>query len=91
MSKILRIIILPFTILGIFLIYIYKYTINLIMPSTCIYYPSCSNYALKAIRRFGFFKGSWLSFKRIWRCRPSFEGGFDPVPDSLTTNLRLIV
>ena len=91
MNKFFKILIFPFTFLGLVLIYIYKYTINLLLPSTCIYYPTCSNYGVLAIKRFGIFKGGFLTFKRIWRCRPSFEGGYDPVPDSLSDNLKFVV
>lgn len=91
MNKITRILLAPFTFIGLLLIYIYKCTLNLILPSTCIYYPTCSNYAVQAIKRFGFFYGGFLAFKRIYRCRPSFEGGHDPVPDSLSDNLKYIV
>ncbi|MBO5103203.1 MAG: membrane protein insertion efficiency factor YidD [Clostridia bacterium] len=89
--KIFSIIFAPLKYLGIGLIYIYKYTFSLVMPSCCIYNPSCSTYTLIAIKRFGIFKGCYLGFKRIWRCRPSFCGGYDPVPDSLNENLKYIV
>ncbi|MBR3229469.1 MAG: membrane protein insertion efficiency factor YidD [Bacilli bacterium] len=45
----------------------------------CRFYPTCSNYAIEAIERFGFIKGSVLSFKRIIRCRPFGGFGYDPV------------
>ncbi len=91
MNKFVKILLLPFTLIGLFFVYFYKFTLNLILPSTCIYTPTCSNYMVTAIRRFGLFKGGWLGFKRIWRCRPSFDGGHDPVPDSLTDNLKFLV
>ena len=89
--KLFKIFLIPLKYLGICLIYLYKYTINLIMPRSCIYYPSCSTYGLIAIKRFGIFKGSYLIAKRIFRCKPSYCGGFDPVPDNLETNLKFIV
>jgi len=91
MNKFFKIIFYPFTLLGITLIYIYKYTLNLILPSTCIYYPTCSTYTLNAIHRFGIFKGCFLGVRRIFRCRYPFQGGFDPVPDGLNENLKFIV
>jgi hypothetical protein len=47
----------------------------------CKFIPSCSNYAIEAIERFGFIKGSLLAIKRIGRCNPRNIGGLDPVPE----------
>lgn len=91
MNKFFKIITAPLTLIAFLLLYLYKYTISLITPSCCIYSPSCSTYMVIAIQRFGIFKGMFLGFKRIWRCRPSFCGGYDPVPDCLTSNLKFIV
>lgn len=88
MNKFFRIITAPFRYLCIGLIYLYKYTISKIMPDCCIYEPTCSTYTLIAIKRFGIFKGCYLGAKRIWRCRPKFGGGVDPVPDNLKSNLK---
>jgi putative membrane protein insertion efficiency factor len=51
------------------------------LPPRCRFQPSCSAYAYQAIENYGFFKGSFLAFKRIIRCHPFCEGGIDPVPD----------
>ncbi len=48
---------------------------------TCIYYPTCSNYAIEAIERFGAFKGFFLALFRFLRCNPFSRGGYDPVPE----------
>jgi uncharacterized protein len=50
------------------------------MPSSCRFYPSCSEYGVQAIQKYGIFKGSWLTIKRIGRCQPFHPGGYDPVP-----------
>lgn len=46
----------------------------------CIYTPTCSQYAIEALEKYGALKGSWLTFKRILRCNPFAKGGYDPVP-----------
>lgn len=50
----------------------------------CRFYPTCSQYALEAVQRFGFFRGGYLALKRILRCNPLFKGGIDPVPERFT-------
>ena len=47
---------------------------------TCIYVPTCSQYAIEALEKYGFLKGSFLAIKRILRCHPFAKGGYDPVP-----------
>lgn len=66
------------------LIKFYKKFISPLFPPTCKYYPSCSEYALTAIMRFGAIRGGLLSAWRILRCNPWSYGGVDPVPDKFT-------
>ena len=57
----------------------YKLLISPLLPSACRFYPTCSEYMLEAIRRYGVPKGLWLGLKRLGRCHPFHEGGYDPV------------
>ncbi len=63
-----------------FLIRLYQRTLSQVTPSTCRFYPSCSEYGYQAIARYGAFKGTWMAIKRIVRCNPFNPGGYDPVP-----------
>lgn len=65
---------------ALFLIRLYQRTISQIMPPTCRFYPSCSEYGYQAIAKYGFFQGGWMAVKRIARCNPFNPGGNDPVP-----------
>lgn len=67
--------------LAIWAIQFYRRFISPITPPTCRFYPTCSQYGLEAIERFGFIKGLYLLFKRIVKCQPFHPGGFDPVPE----------
>jgi uncharacterized protein len=58
----------------------YQLGISPLLPPSCRFTPSCSQYALEAIRRHGATRGTWLAAKRLARCHPFHPGGFDPVP-----------
>lgn len=60
-------------------ILLYQLLLSPIMKPCCRYYPSCSQYALVAIKQLGVFKGLWLTFRRLLRCHPWARGGYDPV------------
>ncbi|MDT3405579.1 membrane protein insertion efficiency factor YidD [Mucilaginibacter terrae] len=62
------------------LIKVYQYIISPILPSSCRYTPTCSQYGVEAIKKYGPFKGGWLTLKRIGRCNPWGGHGHDPVP-----------
>jgi putative membrane protein insertion efficiency factor len=64
----------------IFLIRVYQKLLSPLLPPSCRYEPSCSEYACQAIAKYGALKGMWLGAKRILRCHPWHVGGFDPVP-----------
>jgi len=58
----------------------YQYSIRPLLPNACRYTPSCSEYSIEAINKYGALKGSWLGLKRIMRCHPWGGHGYDPVP-----------
>ncbi|MBN2254881.1 MAG: membrane protein insertion efficiency factor YidD [Deltaproteobacteria bacterium] len=62
-----------------FLIRFYQITISPLFPQSCRFYPTCSEYAITAINKYGPIKGSYLSARRILRCHPFHPGGYDPV------------
>lgn len=77
MKWILRVLSFPF----IAIIKIYQWTISPILGANkCRFTPTCSNYALEALKKYGVFKGTWLAIKRISRCHPFGGHGYDPVP-----------
>ncbi|MDT0689457.1 membrane protein insertion efficiency factor YidD [Salegentibacter sp. F188] len=64
----------------ILLVKFYQKFISPLTPATCRYTPTCSQYTLTALTRFGVFKGGWLGLKRIFSCHPWGGSGYDPVP-----------
>ena len=63
-------------------IVLYQRLISPMRPPTCRYYPSCSAYAVTALRRFGLVRGTWLALRRLVRCHPWTPGGVDHVPQA---------
>ncbi|NDW19620.1 membrane protein insertion efficiency factor YidD [Dysgonomonas sp. 216] len=61
-------------------IHFYRYSISPLFPPSCRYTPTCSEYAIQAIKKYGPFKGLWLAIKRFLRCHPWGGSGYDPVP-----------
>ncbi len=62
------------------LLRLYQRWVSPLLPPTCRFYPSCSEYGYQAIARYGVFRGGWLAVKRVARCHPFNPGGYDPVP-----------
>jgi putative membrane protein insertion efficiency factor len=58
----------------------YQVLVSPLLPPSCRFTPSCSQYALEAVTRHGALKGTWLAARRLARCHPFHPGGFDPVP-----------
>lgn len=71
-----KILIAPFLVL----IKLYQYVISPLTPASCRFTPTCSHYALKALKVHGLWKGGGLAIKRIFRCSPWGGSGYDPVP-----------
>jgi putative membrane protein insertion efficiency factor len=70
----------PLAKLATALVRFYQRAISPLFPPSCRYQPTCSQYAIEAIKLHGGLKGSWLALKRIGRCHPWGGSGFDPVP-----------
>lgn len=70
------------------LVRLYQLTLSPWLGAPCRFEPSCSDYALGALRRFGPWRGGWLALRRILRCHPWGPTGYDPVPDALPTDGR---
>jgi putative membrane protein insertion efficiency factor len=62
------------------LIRLYQHTFSRVLPPSCRFQPSCSEYGYQAIERYGVLRGGWLALRRIGRCHPFSPGGYDPVP-----------
>jgi len=58
----------------------YQLLISPLLGPSCRFYPTCSQYAHEAVRRYGIFRGLWLTLKRVSKCHPFHPGGIDPVP-----------
>lgn len=59
---------------------LYQLTLSRVLPDSCRFTPSCSQYGYEAIARYGLIHGGWLTLKRLARCHPFSPGGYDPVP-----------
>ena len=66
----------------------YKRNISPHLPEACRFQPTCSQYAVTAIERYGAWKGGWMALWRIMRCNPFAKGGYDPVPEDENATIR---
>jgi hypothetical protein len=71
-----------------FLIQVYRRVLSPLLPSTCRFHPTCSCYGAEAYRVHGFWRGTWLTVRRVARCHPWHPGGVDPVPSSAQPELH---
>ncbi|MFN7038889.1 MAG: membrane protein insertion efficiency factor YidD [Alphaproteobacteria bacterium] len=79
-----KLLILPFHII----LKCYQYIISPILPRRCRFLPTCSNYSIEAYSKHGVIIGSWLTFKRIIRCHPFGQYGYDPVNHNQTNKQK---
>ena len=70
----------------ILLIRFYQKFISPMFPAKCRFYPTCSQYTLEAIKEHGAIKGTYLGIRRILKCHPFYEGGYDPIPKKENKN-----
>ncbi|MEJ2196253.1 MAG: membrane protein insertion efficiency factor YidD [Ignavibacteriaceae bacterium] len=75
-NVIMKVITFPFVIL----IKIYQIIISPLFPPSCRFIPTCSQYSLEALNKYGLLKGGWLTIKRLSKCHPWGSSGYDPVP-----------
>lgn len=91
MKKFFSTLFYPIKLIFLGLIYLYKILISPLLPKSCIYTPSCSSYAIVAIKRFGIVTGIFLTIKRLFRCNSHHQGGLDPVPDNIKGEIKWIL
>jgi len=66
--------------LFLFLIRLYRAALSPFVGHACRFFPTCSEYALEAVEKYGAWRGGWLTLKRLLKCHPFYRGGSDPVP-----------
>ena len=72
------------TLLGLFLLRVYRASLSGFFGPTCRFEPTCSRYAEAALLRYGLVRGSWFAVRRIGRCHPLGGSGYDPIPERVS-------
>lgn len=91
MKTIKTIVEFPFKMVFLLLIYLYKWCISPLLAHNCRFYPTCSTYAIMAIKEFGAFYGLYLAIKRLLRCNPKSACGFDPLPSNIKGDIKWLI
>jgi putative membrane protein insertion efficiency factor len=78
-----------FSCLIVSIVRLYQLTISAVLGNRCRFYPSCSQYTIEAVEKFGPMKGILLGVRRLSRCHPFCEGGIDPVTETTTTDHKV--
>ena len=89
--KVFKIITLPVKFILIIPIYFYKFIISPLLPKVCVFYPTCSSYGVQAILSYGFFKGGYLTARRILKCNGFNKGGLDYIPDNVKGEFKWLI
>ena len=66
----------------------YKWAVSPLLPHACRYVPTCSEYAMAAVERYGALRGGWMALGRLLRCHPFARSGYDPVPAATQESLQ---
>ena len=90
MRKVLSVLLFPLKVLCIGIVKVYQWCISPLLPKTCRFYPTCSNYMIIAIKEWGVIKGIFLGVRRILRCRPKGKCGEDFVPLNIKGELKWV-
>ena len=79
---------------GVQMLRAYKWAVSPLFPPACRYVPTCSEYAMEAVERYGVLRGGWMAVIRVLRCHPFVRGGYDPVvkkDESVTRRMEAIL
>ena len=79
---------------GVQMLRVYKWAVSPLFPPACRYVPTCSEYAMEAVERYGVLRGGWMAVIRVLRCHPFVRGGYDPVvkkDESVTRRMEAIL
>lgn len=87
----IKILSFPFKLLTMGVVYLFKFCVSPLIPKHCRFLPTCSTYALIAIKEYGVIKGVVLAFKRILRCNPKSKCGVDRVPPNIKGDIKWLI